>query len=121
MSLSLSPTLTTGMRPEQGKFTKIQKAFLNQHLPVYFSLDNKKKGAKKEWVLSNVYPLYVQEFNSDGPSGVNLASLETVCQFVNFMCRANDLATLTIILFKENHTSFFQCQTAGCCQTNQTC
>jgi len=89
MSLSPSPAPTIGTRPEQGKFTKIQKAFLNRHLPDYFAFDNKKKGAKKEWVLSNVYPLYVEEFNSDGPSGVNLSSLETVCLFVNFRCYAN--------------------------------
>lgn len=79
---SPTPTPTTG-RPEQGKFTTIQKDFLNQHPPAYFAIKDNKKGTKKDWVLSNVYPLYVKEFNSDGPSGVNLASLETVYHFID--------------------------------------
>ena len=79
-----SPSPATHMeptRPEQGKFNKSQKAFLDAHLPTYLAIDDKKKGAKKSWILSTVFPLYVKEFNSDAPDGVNLASLEVVHHF----------------------------------------
>jgi hypothetical protein len=77
-----SPSPATNTKPtcpDQGKFTKSQKAFLDAHLPTYFAIDDKKKGAKKSWILSTVFPLYVKEFNTDAPDGC----YETVLSEVN--------------------------------------
>ena len=89
-------------RPEQGKFNKSQKAFLDAHLPTYFAINDKKKGVKKSWILLTVFPLYVKEFNSDAPDGVNLASLEVVHHFPYILA----LKRMTNIISRKCHVIF---------------
>ena len=73
--------------PLQGKFNCEQKAFLMSFLEQYLALDNLSKGSKKAWVKSNVYYVYIEKYKSDGPNGVNLSSLLTVCREYYFHCR----------------------------------
>lgn len=64
----------------QGKFDKDERDFLEPYLPVYWDLfgGGSKKGDKKEWVEENIYPKFVKRFNSEGPTGPDLDSLQKV-------------------------------------------
>jgi hypothetical protein len=77
----------TNSRPSQGTFNSEQKEFLMSFLEQYLALDNPAKGSKKAWVKSNVYYAYIEKYKSDGPNGVNLSSLLTVCAEYSFRYR----------------------------------
>lgn len=75
-------------RRDQGEFSKEEKKFLDASLPMYLGTfysseleDRPKKGDKKDWVLENVYPKFLTNFNSAGPDGPNLDSLSTVSDY----------------------------------------
>ncbi|KAF5384182.1 hypothetical protein D9615_003148 [Tricholomella constricta] len=89
--LPLDPPTSTAAapRPNQGAFSKEEKALLLSHLPQYQEFVDKLaqkatgprgtgqvKGDKGDWVLRLVYPLFIQQFNSTGPDGPNLESLK---------------------------------------------
>jgi hypothetical protein len=69
-------------RPEQGTFSSTEKEYLNTFLEEYLTAPST-HGAKKKWVKLNVYPKYIEKYNSAGPDGPNLASLLTVGSLVN--------------------------------------
>jgi hypothetical protein len=71
MSPSSDDHMTPQERPEQGKFSKEERAFLSTHLPAYQALCHQLagkatgpkgkvpiKGLKKDWVLKNVFPTF---------------------------------------------------------------
>jgi hypothetical protein len=74
---------SAGSRPLQGVFTDDQVTFLESFLPTFTALDDK-KGVKKKWVLKEPYPAYIAKFNSAGPDGVNLQSLQVARNFLAF-------------------------------------
>lgn len=88
--LTTPPTQQTP-QPSQGRFDKEQTAFLKQfsadYTQYYESLSKVgsgirgirgTKGDKSNWVLQNVYPKFITRFNSGGPDGPNLPSLQKV-------------------------------------------
>lgn len=52
--------------------------FVPEYLATFYSGEKNGKGDKKEWVHSTVYPKYVKEFDSDGPTGPTADSLRDV-------------------------------------------
>jgi len=90
-------------RPEQGKFSKGEADFLKTHLPAYETLCRQLreqarglrgtqlvKGRKKDWVLSKVFPLFVEQFSSDQNGGPRLQSLQIVSYLLWYVhCRWN--------------------------------
>jgi hypothetical protein len=91
MSPSSDDRITPQEHPEQGKFSKEERAFLSTHLPAYQALCHQLagkatgpkgkvliKGVKKDWVLKNVFPTFVKEFSSDQNGGPQLQSLQAI-------------------------------------------
>lgn len=65
-------------RPEQKVFTKDEKVFMQKYLEEFLVATvsaKSKRGDKKDWVETHVYPKYVKEFDSARIGGPNLASL----------------------------------------------
>lgn len=90
-----SPSVTT-TRPDQGEFTKEQKAWLLSRLDEYkvyvgslagtgIRLVKGVKGDKSEWVVKNIVPDYITHFNANGPEGPNLDSLKKVCDTIIYL------------------------------------
>lgn len=78
-------------RPEKGKFSNDEKIFLKTHLPAYEVLcrdleqqatgprgTGHVKGSKKAWVISQVFPKFVERFSSNQDGGPQLQSLQVV-------------------------------------------
>ena len=104
----MSPTssddrMTPQERPEQGKFSKDERAFLSTHLPAYQALCHQLagkatgpkgkgsiKGAKKDWILKNVFPTFVKEFSSDQIGGPQLQSLQAVSCLLRYILVADE-------------------------------
>jgi hypothetical protein len=62
-------------RPQQGRFNDDQKSFLVQFLDGYRGLESTSKGEKCRWIRTNVFPLYIDKYRSDGPNGPDLDQL----------------------------------------------
>src|SRR5258705_5793121 len=102
LSSFMSPTssddrMTPQERPEQGRFSKDERAFLSTHLPAYQALchqlagrEGSIKGLKKDWVLKNVFPTFVKEFSSDQIGGPQLQSLQAVSCLLRYILVADD-------------------------------
>jgi hypothetical protein len=84
-------------RPEQGKFNVAETTFLKAHLPAYGALcqqlteqatreTGSLKGRKKDWILSNVFPIFVKQFSSDQNGGPQLQSLQAVSYVACYLC-----------------------------------
>lgn len=76
---SLVQTLSQPERLEQPPFNEAETEFLSEYLNAYAAVKASKKGDKKKWVESHVYPKYTQHFDSARPGGPNLLSLLMVC------------------------------------------
>ena len=90
--------MTPQEHPEQGRFSKDERAFLSTHLPAYQALCHQLagkatgpkgkgsiKGLKKDWVLKNVFPTFVKEFSSDQIGGPQLQSLQAVSCLLRYI------------------------------------
>ncbi|RDB30533.1 hypothetical protein Hypma_007049 [Hypsizygus marmoreus] len=88
-SQTASKPLADAARSKQGVFNTEQKAFLTQYFAAYrtkcHELDQIATGPRRtrnvmgdkgQWVMDNVYKKFVEKFNSDGPDGPNLESLQ---------------------------------------------
>jgi len=72
----ISPNATgADLRPNQPGFSETQQEFLREYLDEYLALTDTRKGGKKNWVKSHVYPKYVDKFKSNKAGGPNLSSL----------------------------------------------
>ena len=68
---------------KKGEFNKEEKVFLTEFLPVWFSTfysddQTSAKGDKKEWVIKNVYPKFIDHFFHEGAVRPTMQSLQIV-------------------------------------------
>ncbi|GLB34089.1 hypothetical protein LshimejAT787_0109730 [Lyophyllum shimeji] len=88
-AMTVTLNLPSTPRPNQGAFTSEQTQFLTTYLPKYQEMVDKLstvatgprrtgqvKGEKGRWVLKTVYKPYTEKFDSKGPDGPNLESLQ---------------------------------------------
>lgn len=70
-------------RPKQGIFSEEEQTYLKTFLNEFLAVtgDPSKKGDKKEWVKSHVYPKYIKKFDSNRLGGPNLASLLKISSY----------------------------------------
>ena len=87
-----NPSVTPPLeRPEQGKFSIEEISFLKTHLDTYRALCHQLgeqgtrprgtglvKGRKKDWIISKVFPKFVEKFLSNQNGGPQLSSLQTI-------------------------------------------
>lgn len=86
-------------RPEQGKFSIEETSFLKTYLPTYIALCHRLgqeatgtrgtgsvKGRKKDWIISDVFPKFVEKFSSNQNGGPQLMSLQAVSYVLSGMC-----------------------------------
>jgi hypothetical protein len=66
-------------RKIQSTFSDEQKEYMLDFLEDYLaSTSSVARGQKSKWITKNVYPKYIDKFDSAGPNGPNLSSLKTV-------------------------------------------